>query len=83
MSMCVFIVVSNLCFRANFDAFAEVVEYDSNLMHAGQLMTSSPPSSYWQPGSVHVMQQVRQWRTEGLESMLYFGCWNLMFIAFA
>ncbi len=50
----------------DFDAFAEVVEYDSNLMHA-VMMTSSPPLFYWQPGSVHVMQQVRQWRTEGLE----------------
>ena len=49
----------------DFESFAEVVEYDSNLMHA-VMMTSNPPLFYWQPASIHVMHQVRQWRKEGL-----------------
>lgn len=49
----------------DFESFAEVVEYDSNLMHA-VMMTSNPPLFYWQPASIHVMHQVRQWRKEGI-----------------
>jgi len=49
----------------NFDTFAEVVELDSNIMHA-VMMTSSPPLFYWQPESVRVMQLVREWRQDGL-----------------
>ena len=49
----------------NFAAFADVVELDSNLMHA-VMMTSRPPLMYWQPGSLAVMTQVRRWRADGL-----------------
>ncbi|MFZ4828355.1 MAG: diphosphomevalonate decarboxylase [Phototrophicaceae bacterium] len=49
----------------DFDSFSEVVEYDSNLMHA-VMMTSNPPLFYWQPGSIEVMHQIRQWRKEGI-----------------
>ncbi len=49
----------------DFTTFAEVVEHDSNLMHA-IMMTSRPPLFYWQPTSLTVMEQVRQWRAEGL-----------------
>jgi diphosphomevalonate decarboxylase len=49
----------------DFSLFAEVVEQDSNLMHA-VMMTSDPPLYYWQPGTLQVMREVRTWREEGL-----------------
>ncbi|MBL8155527.1 MAG: diphosphomevalonate decarboxylase [Anaerolineae bacterium] len=50
----------------DFVTFAEVVERDSNLMHA-IMMTSRPPLFYWLPGSLEVMESVRSWRSEGLD----------------
>jgi diphosphomevalonate decarboxylase len=49
----------------DFTALAEIVEADSNLMHA-VMMTSCPPLFYWQPASLDVMQTVRNARIEGL-----------------
>ena len=50
----------------DFGAFAEIVERDSNLMHA-VMMTSQPPLFYWQPASLEVMANVRRWRLDGLQ----------------
>jgi diphosphomevalonate decarboxylase len=50
----------------DFEALAEVVEADSNMMHA-VMMTSSPALFYWQPATLRVMDAVRRWRSEGLE----------------
>jgi diphosphomevalonate decarboxylase len=49
----------------NFTALAEVVEADSNLMHA-VMMTSIPPLYYWEPQTLGVMKAVREWRADGL-----------------
>ncbi|MDW8172490.1 MAG: diphosphomevalonate decarboxylase [Anaerolineae bacterium] len=49
----------------DFPLLAQVVEHDSNLMHA-VMMTSRPPLFYWLPTTLAVMQAVRQWRAEGL-----------------
>lgn len=49
----------------DFMSFAEVVERDSNLMHA-IMITSKPPLFYWLPGSLQVMESVRSWRAEGV-----------------
>ncbi|MDH3944456.1 MAG: diphosphomevalonate decarboxylase, partial [Anaerolineae bacterium] len=49
----------------DFDAFAEIVEQDSNLMHA-VMLTSQPSLIYWQPETLAVMQAVQAWRREGL-----------------
>jgi len=49
----------------DFEAFAEVVELDSNLMHA-VMMSSQPPLLYWQPSTLDIVQHIRQWRSEGL-----------------
>ncbi len=49
----------------DFDCLAEVVELDSNLMHA-VMMTSSPPLFYWQEASLTVMRTVREARAKGL-----------------
>ena len=49
----------------NFYELAEVVEADSNIMHA-VMMTSTPPLYYWEPLTLVVMKFVREWRAEGL-----------------
>lgn len=49
----------------DFASFAEIVEHDSNLMHA-VMMTSRPPLFYWMPASLAIMDAVRQLRAEGL-----------------
>jgi diphosphomevalonate decarboxylase len=49
----------------DFAAFAEIVELDSNLMHA-VMMTSSPSLFYWKPTTLAVMKAVQEWRKEGL-----------------
>lgn len=49
----------------DFDQFAEVVQLDSNLMHA-VMITSTPSLLYWQPATVAVMHAVQSWRTEGI-----------------
>lgn len=51
--------------RRDFAALAEIIEQDSNLMHA-VMMTSTPPLFYWEPASLEVMQAVRSWRKAGL-----------------
>lgn len=49
----------------DFTSFAEVVELDSNLMHA-VMMTSRPALFYWQAATMTVMQAVRELRQDGL-----------------
>ena len=51
--------------RCDFDAFASIVELDSDMMHS-VMMTSTPALHYWKPASLEVMNQVRAWRAEGL-----------------
>jgi diphosphomevalonate decarboxylase len=58
-----------LCCKAilerDFSLLAEVIELDSNLMHA-VMMTSTPPIFYWEPSSIEIMKTVPEWRGEGL-----------------
>lgn len=49
----------------DFDKLAEVVELDSNLMHA-VMITSTPPLLYWLPATVTIMHAVQAWRNEGI-----------------
>jgi len=49
----------------DFGHFADLVEVDSNLMHA-VMMTSAPPLLYWEPITIAIMKSVRRWRSEGL-----------------
>ena len=51
--------------NCDFTAFAEILEEDSNLMHA-VMMTSHPQLFYWQPATLAVMQAVRAARVKGL-----------------
>lgn len=49
----------------DFAALAEIIEQDSNLMHA-VMMTSKPALFYWEPASLELMQLVNTWRREGI-----------------
>lgn len=49
----------------NFESFAQVVEEDSNLMHA-VMRTSNPPLHYWLRETEIVLWNVLNWRKEGL-----------------
>jgi len=49
----------------DFEAFAAIVELDSDMMHA-VMITSTPGLFYWQPASVAVMEAVRKWRKRGI-----------------
>ena len=51
----------------DFTAFAEIVELDSNLMHA-VMMTSRPPLLYWAPESLAIMKTVSAWRRKNIEA---------------
>ena len=59
----------DLCRQAiqncDFDALAEVVELDSNLMHA-VMITSTPPLLYWQPETIGILRAVQSMRNAGL-----------------
>lgn len=58
----------DLCRRAilerDFEALAEVVELDSNMMHA-VIMTSTPRLQYWLPATLTIMLEVTRWRRSG------------------
>ncbi len=54
-----------ICYR-NFAKLAEIIELDSNMMHA-VMMTSIPPLLYWEAGSIALMQAVPEWRSEGIQ----------------
>jgi diphosphomevalonate decarboxylase len=49
----------------DFEALSEIVELDSNLMHA-VMMTSRPPLFYWHSTTLTVMQEVRKARAKGM-----------------
>jgi diphosphomevalonate decarboxylase len=61
-----FEICQNAILKRDFATFAEVVERDSNLMHA-VMMTGHPPLFYWLPATLDIMENVRRWRGEGLE----------------
>ena len=49
----------------DFEAFADIIEHDSDMMHA-VMMTSKPPLMYWQSATVEIFHLVREWRASGL-----------------
>ncbi len=44
---------------------AEMIELDSNMMHA-VMMTSSPALMYWENSSITIMKKVQKWRASGI-----------------
>lgn len=55
----------NAIINKDFEAFANIIEHDSDMMHA-VMMTSNPPLMYWQSATVEIFHQVREWRASGL-----------------
>ncbi len=59
----------DVCRRAilqrDFEALADIIELDCNLMHA-VMMTSNPRLLYWEPTTLDVMEQVMVRRKEGV-----------------
>ncbi len=47
----------------DFATLGEAVEWDALAMH-GVMMTGSPSLIYWQPGTLEIIQAVRQWRSQ-------------------
>lgn len=58
-------VIRNAIRRKDFQALADMVEKDSNMMHA-VMMTSSPSLLYWQPTTIAMMHAVQEWRRSGI-----------------
>lgn len=52
-------------FKRDFSAFVDIVELDSNMMHA-VMLTSTPPLLYWQPATIIIMRAVQDWRQQGI-----------------
>jgi diphosphomevalonate decarboxylase len=50
----------------NFPLLADIVEQDSNMMHA-VMLTSCPSLVYWDPSTLAVVKAVLDWRQEGME----------------
>ena len=49
----------------DFNALANIIELDSNMMHA-VMMTSSPALLYWEPATIEIMKAVQTWRKTGI-----------------
>ncbi len=49
----------------DFQAMADMIELDSNMMHA-VMMTSRPGLMYWENTSITIMKNVQKWRASGL-----------------
>jgi diphosphomevalonate decarboxylase len=58
-------ICRNAILSRDFAALADILEIDSNLMHA-VMMTSHPPLFYWEPATLVVMQIVREARKKGM-----------------
>jgi diphosphomevalonate decarboxylase len=58
-------ICRNAILQRDFAALAEMVELDSDMMHA-VMMTSRPPLFYWRATTLTVMQSVREARGKGL-----------------
>ncbi len=58
-------IVRSAIKHRDFQAMADIVELDSNTMHA-VMMTSHPPLMYWESTSITIMKRVQSWRAAGL-----------------
>ncbi|MAT40993.1 MAG: diphosphomevalonate decarboxylase [Anaerolineaceae bacterium] len=58
-------VVRHAILNKDFEALAEMVELDSNMMHA-VMMTSNPPLVYWEPTTISIIKSVPIWRNENI-----------------
>ena len=56
-----------LILKKDFSGVGQLAEFNALKMHA-TMMTTKPSILYWQPTTVELMQNIMQWRDEGLES---------------
>ena len=52
-------------FGRDFDALADIIELDSNMMHS-VMMTSAPALFYWAPATIELMKAIPLLRKGGL-----------------
>ena len=60
-------ICRNAILKRDFEALADIIELDSNMMH-GVMMTSQPPLLYWSPKSLEIMLEVAKWRKSSIPS---------------
>jgi len=58
-------ICRNAIINKDFGALSEIIELDSNIMHA-VMMTSKPPIMYWKPTSLLIMHEVKKMRQKGI-----------------
>ncbi len=58
-------ICRNAILKKDFEAFANIIEHDSDIMHA-VMMTSNPPLMYWQAATVGIFHAVREWRASSM-----------------
>jgi diphosphomevalonate decarboxylase len=58
-------ICRNAILKKDFESFAQIIELDSDIMHA-VMLTSNPPLTYWQPATLGIFHAVREWRSQGL-----------------
>jgi diphosphomevalonate decarboxylase len=58
-------ICRNAILERDFVTFADIIELDSDMMHA-VMMTSTPPLMYWQAATLDIFHAVREWRADGL-----------------
>ena len=51
--------------KKDFDLLSQLIELNSNLLHA-VAFTSNPPITYWLPQTLVLMQAVKDWRRAGI-----------------
>lgn len=64
-------ICRNAIHKKDFSLLAEIIELDSNLLHA-VMMTSTPPLLYWEGTSIEIMKAVRGWRKNGIPAAYTF-----------
>lgn len=58
-------ICRNAILKKDFEAFANIIEHDSDMMHS-VMLTSNPPLMYWQAATIGIFHEVRAWRASGL-----------------
>ncbi len=58
-------ICRNAIQKRDFQALAEIIELDSNMMHS-VMMTSHPALFFWEPATLNIIKSVQSWRKTGI-----------------
>jgi len=58
-------ICRNAIHKRDFQALAEIIELDSNMMHS-VMMTSRPALFFWGPATLSIIKSVQSWRKTGI-----------------